>query len=235
MENNKENIQQSKKLKGRRRLKRFGIWLLVDLVVAGTIILLLLHSPANFHQQKPIDTNELSPYLTNYLMPTIYSGAQKQQPFEMEVIAKGINDIIARNPWPIEADDIIFHMPQTFLSQDTITLIGAVVFKGAKLIITLQAKPTINEAGLLNFNVTGVRVGSLNITIIAKFIAGQMYRKRMGDYYIDSDDLNAKLAASLLNNTPFDPTFKIEDKYIRIIKVALTKGKLNINFVPAKK
>jgi hypothetical protein len=62
-----------------------------------------------------------------------------------------------------------------------------------------------------------------------------MYRKRMGDYYIDSQDINSRLAASLLDAIPFDPVFKIEDKYIRITKIAVRQGHLQIDFDPANR
>jgi hypothetical protein len=231
--NTNKNIKDSPGRKIKKRLNRLCFWLLFDLTLAGIILLLLLQVPSAFRQPLARDSKVISPYLTNYLMPTIYSGAQKQKPFTIQVLQEGINDIIARNKWPIQTEGIVLNMPQTTFVDGKIILMGAVFLKGAQLVITVEAKPAIDQGGLLNFNITGLRVGVMNIKVLAKFIAAKMYKKRLAEYNIDTNTTEAKIAASLLNDIPFDPVFKIEDKYIRIKKIELTKGKLNINFVPA--
>lgn len=233
MATNKKNINESTSQKIKKRLNRLCFWLLFDLTVAGVILLLLLQVPSAFRQPIGKDSKIISPYLTNSLMPAIYSGAQKQKPFSIEVPQEGINDIIARNKWPIKAENLIINMPQTTFVEDKIIIMGAVVIKGVQFIVTVEAKPVIGQGGLLNFNVSGLRVGSMSIKTLAKFVAGQMYKKRLAEYNIDTNTTEAKIAASLLNDRPFDPVFKVEDKYIRINKIRLTKGKLAMDFVPA--
>jgi len=50
---------------------------------------------------------------------------------------------------------------------------------------------------------------------------------------VDKVKLGAKVFASLLNDEPFDPVFKVEDKKIRLKKITITEKNLILNFTPA--
>jgi hypothetical protein len=50
---------------------------------------------------------------------------------------------------------------------------------------------------------------------------------------IDFEDWRAKIAAALLNDEPFEPVFKVEDKTVRVERVTVTLGQLILHLVPA--
>jgi hypothetical protein len=73
----------------------------------------------------------------------------------------------------------------------------------------------------------------VNVTLIAKVIAKRIYQRRFATANTDSEDWRAQIAASLLNNEPFEPVFRIDDKKVRIEKIAVAEEKLLLRLVPA--
>jgi len=232
-----QGIERGLKIRKKARFKKLVIWLLVDLAVAAIIFALLLYRPGRY---KPVDfgssnnrRREVSPYLTNDLSPKIYNGTQRGKPFELVVTQKGINDIITRGNWPMESEGILLYAPAALFIPGTVVLMGTADVKGVEFVITIELEPEINEQGLLNLQVTKVKVGAMNITPLAKMMAKKMYAQRVAAIPIDKEALQTKIAASLLTDEPFEPVFKIEDKKVRIEKIAVAEEKLLLRFVPA--
>ena len=101
---------------------------------------------------------------------------------------------------------------------------GTVAAAGREFVVTVAAEPTLSQTGLLNLNVTKVKVGTVNITPIARIIAGTIYQKRLQTRPLNKDDVRAKIWASLIDNEPFDPVFKIKDAFQEYRKVRLKKA-----------
>jgi len=78
-----------------------------------------------------------------------------------------------------------------------------------------------------------VKVGAMNITPLAKMMAKKMYEQRVAAISIDTKTVQTKIAASLLNDEPFEPVFEIDDKKVRIEKITIAKEKLLLRLVPA--
>lgn len=226
-----------KKRKKRKFKKRY--WLLIDLAIAIVIVALLLHKPARYKPPEYTDDKLVSPYLTNILGPAIHNGAQRDEPFELVVTQKGINEIITWSKWPKEAEDVRFSAPVVFFVPDRIEVMGTANMKGVDLVISIMAEPRLNEEGLLNLRVAKVKIGAMNITPLARMIAKRMYAQRLATVPIDTEDLGAKIAGSLLNDEPFEPVFNIadifenENKELRIEKITITREKLILRLVPA--
>jgi len=227
--------------KKRKFKKRY--WLLIDLAVAMVIFALLLYKPARYKPPDAIpagnNQREVSPYLTNVLLPQLHNGAQRDEPFEMVVTQKGINEIIAWSKWPKESEGVTFTAPVVFFAPDNIELMGTANIKGVDLVISVMAEPRLDEEGLLNLHVTKVKIGAMNITPVARMIAKRMYAERLETMPIDREDLRTQIAASLLNDEPFEPVFDIADifenerKKLRIEKVTIQKEKLTLRLAPA--
>ena len=230
-----------KKRKKRKFKKRY--WLLIDLAIAIVIVALFLHKPARY---KPAAVGpagnkqgQVSPYLTHELLPQLHNGAQRDEPFDLVVTQKGINEIITWSEWPKESEDVRFSAPVVFFVPDGIELMGTVNMKGVDLVISIVAKPRLNEEGLLNLHVAKVKIGAMNITPLARMIAKRMYAQRLATMPIDTEELGAKIAGSLLNDEPFEPVFDIADifenesKKLRIEKITITREKLIVRLVPA--
>jgi hypothetical protein len=237
------NKDTDKKLKVRRKKKfKKRYWLLLDLALAIIVLALLFYKPARY---RPPDTvpasnnqDQLSPYLTNVLLPQLYNGTQRDEPFDLDIDQKGINETIARFQWPRESNGVILSAPTVFFVPENIVLMGTANIKGAELVVTVVGKPNLDEQGLLNLQVEKVKIGAMNITPVARLMAKRMYTQRLATIPIDTENLRAKIAASLLNDEPFEPVINVRDifddvdKKVRIEKVTITQKKLTIRLVP---
>ena len=240
MESGKTEIQRTQidlKIRKKARFKKLVLWLLVDLAVAAIIFALLLYRPGRY---KPADLGsdnytrgQVSPYLTNELSPKIYNGAQRAKPFEVVITQKGINDIITRGNWPMESEGVLLYAPAALFVPGTVVLMGTADVKGVEFIITIELEPKIDEQGLLNLEVAKVKVGAMNITPLAKMMAKKMYTQRLAAIPIDKEAVQTKIVASLLTDEPFEPVFRVDDKKVRIEKIAVAKEKLLLRLVPA--
>ncbi len=240
MELSKTEMQSTEtdlKIRKKARFKKLVIWLLVDLAVAAIIFALLLYRPGRY---KPADSSsgnftrgQVSPYLTNELSPAIYNGTQRVEPFDVVITQSGLNDMIARGNWPMESEGVLLYAPAALFVPDTVVLMGTADIKGVEFIITIELEPKIDEQGLLNLQIGKVKVGAMNITPLAKMMAKKMYTQRLAAMPIDAEALQTKIAASLLNDEPFEPVFSIDDKKVRIEKITVDKEKLLLRLVPA--
>jgi len=237
---NKDTDKNLKVRKKRKFKKRY--WLLLDLALAIIILALLFYKPARYRPPNTVPADnkqeEISPYLTNELLPQLYNSAQRDEPFDLDINQKGINETIARFKWPRESDGVILSAPTVFFVPDSIVLMGTASIKGAELVVTVVAKPRLDEEGLLQLQVDKVKIGAMNITPIAKLLAKRMYTERIAGVPIDIEDLRTKIAASLLNEEPFEPILDVRDifedvdKKLRVEKITIIQKKLTIRLVP---
>lgn len=200
------------------------------------IFALLLYKPARYDPLKVAPAGykqrQVSTYLTHELLPQLYNGAQRGKPFDLIVIQKGLNDVIARSKWPKESGDARFSAPAVLFVPDSIVLMGTVVLKGMQLVVTIVLKASLDREGLLNLQAAKVKVGAMNITLLAKVIAKRMYQQRIAAAPIDKEDLQAQIVAALLNDEPFEPVFKVEDRKVRVEKITIMQEKLILRLVP---
>lgn len=232
-----ENRKKAKS--GKRYLLLIGLTTAFIISVLLLCGFLLLYKPAGYAPPVIVDDKQVSPYLTHELLPQLYNGAQRQEPFDLVVTQKGINEIIARLKWPRRADGIRFSAPEVFFVPDRIVLMGAAIAGGVEFIATIVSEPQLDKKGLLNLRVAKVKVGAVNITPFAKAIARRMYAQRLAEADISAEDLQAKVTASLLDDEPFEPVFNIkdifedEDKKLRVKKITIGKEKLIVRLTPA--
>ena len=217
--------------KKRKFKKRY--WLLVDLVIVAAIFALLLYKPGCYNPPETVYDKQVSLYLTHELSPQLYNGIQRQEPFDLLVLQEGVNDIIARSKWPKESEGISFSAPEVLFVPDSIVLMGTAALKGVQFVVTTVLCPKLDENGLLNLRVAKVKIGAVNITLLARLIAKKMYAQRLAATDIDADALGVKITAALLNDEPFEPVFEIDDKKVRVEKITITHGKLTIGLAPA--
>ena len=211
-------------------------WLSAGLAVTAVSFVLLLYKPGRYDPPEVVpagnEQREVSPYLTHELLPQLYNGAQLEEPFDLVITQEGINDIVARSKWPKRSDGISFSAPEVLFVPGSIVLMGTASFKGVGLVVTVVAEPRVDKDGLLNLRVAKVKIGAMNITLVAKLIAKKMYAQRLATTDINIEDLRAQIATSLLNDEPFEPVFKIEDKKVQAKKITIHDEKLTIRLVP---
>jgi hypothetical protein len=119
-----------------------------------------------------------------------------------------------------------------FFAPDSIVLMGTVVVEGAEFVGTVVAEPGLDTEGLLNLQVVSVKMGAVDITPLARVLAGRICQQQFAAAGIGAEDVQAKVAASLLDGKPFKPVFKIEDKKVRVEKITIEQKKLTIRLVP---
>jgi len=211
-------------------------WLLVDIAIACIIFALLLYKPSRYSplgtDPASSDSRRVHPYLT-HLSSEFYNNVQQEQPFELVVLEEGINETISRSNWPVETEGVKFSTPVALFVPENVILMGTANIKGAEFVVTIVLEPTVDQQGLLNLKVDKVKIGAMNITPLAKIVAKKMYQSRLATESIDIEDLRTKIAGALLNDEPFDPVFKIDDKKVRLEKVTIIQGKLILYWVPA--
>ena len=240
MDSSKTEMQDTEKdlkIRKKSRFKKLICWLMVDLAVAAIIFALLLYRPGRY---RPADfgsgsykRGEVSPYLTNDLLPAIHNSSQYREPFELVVTQKGINDIITRGNWPMESEGALLYAPAVLFVPGAVVLMGTADIKGMEFVVTIELEPKIDEQGLLNLRVAKVKVGAMNITPLAKMMAKKMYMQRINALDVDTEAVQTKIAASLLNDEPFEPVFRIDDKKVRIEKITVEEEKLLLRLIPA--
>jgi hypothetical protein len=214
------------------RFKKVYRWLLVDLAIVVILFILLLYRPNRYDPAKGAYDRQVSQYLTHELLPQLYNGAQLQEPFDLVVTEEGINDIVARAAWPRESEGIRFSSPAVVFVPEGIVLMGTAAVRGLELVVTIVVEPVLDERGLLNLRVTKVKIGAMNVTLLARVMAKRMYAQEIGEEDVAVEDLRAQIAASLLNDEPFEPVFKIKNKKVRVNKITIMQNKLSLHLLP---
>jgi uncharacterized protein YpmS len=229
--------QVNPQIRKKERYKKLICWLLIDLAVAVTILVLLLYKPSRYDPLEGAAADhkqgQVSPYLTR-LSSQYYNGAQQRTAFELVVTEEGINQAIIGSDWPVESEGIWFYAPAVLFTPGTIVLMGTADIKGAEFVVTIELEPKIDQQKLLNLEVAKIKIGAMNITPLARLIAKKMYADRLATAPMDTEEWRAKIAAALLNDEPFDPVFPAEDKNVRLEKITVTQGKLTLRLAPTR-
>ncbi|MHC4748193.1 MAG: hypothetical protein ACYS18_12900 [Planctomycetota bacterium] len=209
----------------------------VCLVLAGLavlivfFILLLLYRPGRYSPPELTNDRQVSPYLTHELLPKLYNDSQLGEPFDLFISQDGVNEIIAHSKWPRQSGGIDFSAPVVFFVPGWVVLMGEGGVGGAEFVVSVVVEPEF-DGGLLYLRLAKVKVGAVNITPLARVIGRRMYAERIADKGIDTKDLRAQIAASLLNDEGFEPVFKVEDRRVRVEDVVIEQEKMSIRLVP---
>ena len=228
----------SRKKQGLRiGLRVLCIAIIVLAVVCVVGVYLLTHVPGEYQPLPPPPTDEVSPYLTHYLAPNFHNNIQLDEPFDVVVAQKGLNEIIVDEnslgwAWPYSLNGVVISAPSVVFQQDTIMLMGTVDYVGFPIVITVIGMPALDENGLLSLNIRKVKAGAVNITPLAGFIARQVIAHQLR--ILPETQWLRDLDGALADNKSFDPVFPIynSDKQIRLTKAEITTGKLLLGFAP---
>ena len=104
---------------------KLAAWLAASFLFLLFFSLLLFHKPSGFKQPEPVETNEVSKYLTHVITPAIYNGAQLGEPFDLVITEDGINDVVAGLKWPQYAGWASFSTPRVSFKSGKIVLQAA--------------------------------------------------------------------------------------------------------------
>jgi hypothetical protein len=239
---NEETAGDSTVAKKKSRLKKLAIWLSIDLAVAVLVFILLLYRPGRYDPLSPagFKPGQVSPYLTLF-HSAVYNGAQLGEPFDVALGEEGLNDIVARGGlewnWPLEHEGVMLYAPAAVLEPGRLVLMGTADVKGIELVVTIELGAEIDENGLLSLRVGKLKVGAMNITPLAKLMAKKMYVEQVATAPVDTEAWQTKIAASLLNDEPFEPVFRTlidNEVQVRVENIAIQKGKLSFRLIPVR-
>lgn len=204
--------------------------LLIGLAAVLVILILLFHRPAAYHPVYVRSDNSISTYLTNELLPAIYNGAQREQPFEAVITQESINEVVGR----YKGGGSRLSKPMVVFSPGRVALMGTINLGGLKFVISFETEPRINEPNSVNLRLTSVKIGALSVTPFARRLARRMYREQIAAER-DMQDIGGLIIRMVLNDEPVESVFDIEDKEIRVEKITISEGKLAIRLAPVKK
>ncbi len=228
-----------KKAKPARTVSR-RVWLLClftgfSLLFAVIIIFLILHKPYYYkpmqYSPPPGDEGQVSPYLSNQLMPQLHNGLQLGEPFDLVISQQGLNEIIAWSKWPNKSGDANLSDVAVLFIPGRLILMGK-VSGGLEVIVTIMLEPKIDEQGLLNMPLTKVKLGALSITLLAKALAVRQYKLNIETENIDPEVFETQIINSLLHSKPFEPIFKVEGRDVRVQKLNISQKKLALRLAP---
>lgn len=224
--------------KKKRSYRKLALWLLGDLSIAFILILLLLHKPAGYDPIEPNNSgntqDRIDPYLT-HLGSELYNGAQTRAPFDLVVLEAGINQAIAQSNWPRHAEGVSFSRPAASFTQAGIMLRATAQVEGVDLVVTLVGQPSLLDNGQLRLYVSQVKIGAMSVTPMARIVGRKMYREQLNYIAVDEDDLRTQIANALIEDQSFDPVFRIDGRFIRLIDLKLEEDKLTLRFMPLGK
>ena len=207
-------------------------WIAIPLALVLLAFVLVTHRPKNYAPLRIADQNQISIYLSHYLMPTIYNNSQLDAPFEVVITEEGLNDIIARWRQPVKFNNITFTDPQAILTQRQIVLMATARTRYANPVLTIRITPAIDYFGQLNIHVDSVSLGAAGVTTLAKSMGNKAFTDWLSFTGTEPNNIAAQVCRSLLNDESFEPIFKIGDKSLRICKIKLEKKKITAFLLP---
>ena len=225
----------------KQRKVALHILCVVSAVVVTVIIVclaMLTHQPRQYQPQQQPTTDTVNPYLTHYLAPQVNNNIQIDKPFEVIVPQKELNEIIADEgslgwSWPVKLNGVTFDRPIVIFAPKRILLMGTVDYPGFHIVVTVIADPVLDGKGLLLLNVRKVKAGIINITPLAKFIAGKVFAHQIKKH--DTDIWLRSLCDGLLTNKAFEPVFPTyENKDILLTGAKIEHQQLTLRFRPVK-
>ncbi len=231
------NMATDSKIHKKSRRKKLVLWLLIDLAVAAVVFALLVYRPGRYDppdfDSYDLENGQVSPYLTHELSPQVYNNSQRGEPFDLVVTQSGVNEIVDGMGWPKYSEGVMLYAPAVLFVPGSVVLMGTANIKGLEVIITIELEPKIDERKMLNLHVVKVKVGAVNITPLARMMGKKMYAERLAMLPVDTEALQTKIVASLLNEEAFEPVFSVEDNKVRVEKITIYKEKLTARLVPA--
>jgi hypothetical protein len=148
------------------------------------------------------------------------------------ITEKGINEIVAGWGWPRMSEGVMLYAPAVVFVPESVVLMGTASVKGVEFVVTIVLKPSIDERGLSHLGVADVKIGAMPVTLLVKGMAKKMYAQRAASMPAGARSFYGKIAASVLNDEPFDPVFEVDGRKVRIEKIIVQKQKLTAHLVP---
>ena len=194
------------------------------------MLILLRHAPTAYHPPSLFDdTKQVNPYLTHIIMPALYNGIESGKPFSLTIEEEPLNQAIASYGWPQAHGSLLISTPMLFLRENELTGMTGVNLNGVDTVITVQIHPEFDPNGLLNLKLQKVRAGAISLTMLVKPIAKRMYNDRMAAME-GHQDFYSNILGSILAEKPFEPTFKVGKRTLKITNITIHNKTAKLDF-----
>ena len=217
-------MSDNEKQKKKRRIK-LRYFLLVDLIIVCALGWFFLSTPRWYKPIKPMETEEVSPYLVHNLAPSFYNNIQFSEPFTLHITEDGIKDIIARQSWPLEYEGFELSEPLVEF-QDGSAILG-IRFKTIGLSTTISAKfkATVLKDKKMQILVEKVQLGKFPSTKLVKYIFGKMTPQINA---IEKTKDVGPFIAGILTGKPFEPHVTYNERKIEILDLQIEDGQITV-------
>ncbi|MEN6385010.1 MAG: hypothetical protein ABFD79_07400 [Phycisphaerales bacterium] len=218
-----------KPLKKTPKITKIWIWAIIFIFFfVANWIWGLFRTPCCFKPIEIIDSNEISQYLSNVILPQFYNKSQIPEPFEVVFTQEGIIDIVSRH---IKTDDMkkwgLSDISITFLS-GRILLTGKTKYKGRDFFVTAVFKPDANEKGM-KAGLSKIKVGTRRIPFGVKLLRNRILYEIAGKSR--GDDI-VHYAGVLLNDDKTPAEFSFNHRDIKIKNISVEEQQIRITFLP---
>lgn len=228
------NGQKMVSRKSKSRWKRYiATAAVVCLLVPAVGWVLLRVSPKAYQPLTAANPEEVSPYLTHQLGPDFFNQVQFNEPFDLVIDQTGLNDILSRGVWPQQVGGVFVGTPAAMFEAGTLHLMSRIGYYGLSSVVTVTARPVMDERGRLNLNIQAVRLGLIPVTSLAARIAQKAVDENAAEFR-DWPDAEATITA-IIANEPFEASFTFDKQRIRLQQVTLEPGRLRLRLAPENK
>ena len=228
-------MKQAKKTQSEAKKSHALLWFWIPVAIVGFAavsgVFLCSYTPRTYHPMQAPDNDEVSDYLTHELGPDFFNQIQFDEPFQLQVTQKGLNDIICRWDWPQQFGDLSFADPMIMFADETIYLMGTLKYKKISSVVTIIAMPSMDAERKLCLNIQSVRLGILPITKLAGKISKAALADSQSLFEGEPEELE-HVVRGIVYNESFQPVFVIAGHRARVQEFTLEPGKLTIQFKP---
>jgi hypothetical protein len=170
---------------------------------------------------------QISQYLSNYIMPELYNKSQYKKPFDLVLSQTGINEILARHMDPNTLAKAGLSDLSASFKKDEIILTARTNYKGFNFVVSMAIEPEIDKHGKLFLDTEDFQLGRSVLPFVADVI-----KKKIIDSL--NENFNAEktgeFSSIVLSAGRIDPVFEINHSKLRIEKITVQDQNLILRF-----
>lgn len=189
----------------------------------------LFKTPAYFRKVKPLHGEQVSLYLSNYIMPELYNKSQYDKPFDLVLSQAGINEIIIRQIDPNVLAKAGLSDLTTRFKDDEIVLTAKTNYKGFDFIVSMTIEPKIDKQGKLLLNAEDFQIGRSSLPFAAEMIRKKIIADLGQNFKTEKND---EFFNAILSEGKIDPIFQINHSKLRVEKIDVQDQNLVLRFNP---
>ena len=221
-------------VKKKKKIATTFILLILDIVVVLVCYKMFKTSPADFEPERPIISDEISPYITHNIAETIYNGVWSGKEFELLLTDEGVNDILARQDWPIEVEDMTIESACVKIKPGLVRVMGKVDCKYFDTVVTADSWAELDENTNMTLKLGQVKAGNFPIRFVVFPLLKKNLEEDIENY--EADSIERKVAESFFEAKAFEPVIDlgVGGRKIKILGIELLEGMAKIRLLPMK-